>query len=363
MCCVCYVIKSETRGLCNQCVNLCCDVFFKEMAGFSFGLISDVQFAFVKDRVLPGTKSRHYQNSRKLLKEAISHLNDERDTTFVIHLGDIIDGVNKNNNSSQLALKTVLDDFDRADVDIKHVLGNHELYNFSRSELLKTSLHSALCCSSHCHASKNARKHLTIHDISSPPDAFYYTFTVKRFPNYRFIVLDTYDVSVLGRSPTSNAYKNAYNILRMHNVNEDLEDSTGMEGVAKRYIADNGGLGNVQMKWLDNVLSHADGCNQRVILFSHVPLHPTREGDTDILWNYEEVMDLVWSHKSVKVSLSGHLHEDRYLRDKQGIHHRTIAAVLEADKQSNAFATVHLTMERMIIEGHGEIYSQTFDIF
>jgi manganese-dependent ADP-ribose/CDP-alcohol diphosphatase len=332
------------------------------MASLSFGLISDIQFAFHKDRTnLPGKKSRYYQNSKKLLKEAVSHWNNEAGNAFVIQLGDIIDGLNKNIDASHLALDAVLEELDKVDVDVKHVLGNHELYNFHRAELLKSPLRLGYQ-SPLRHASETCKKHQTIQDCLPPSDVFYFSFMVKGFPEYRFVVLDTFDVSVLGRNATSTEYRNAINILRKHNFNEDLSLSTGLEGIAKRYTSDNGGMGKVQMEWLDKVLSHADVCNQRVVLFSHAPLHPScGKEEAEIVWNYDEVLGLLWSHPCVKVSLSGHLHDNCYHRDKNGIHHRVITALVEADKQSNAYATVHLTKERMKIEGHGELKSQTFE--
>lgn len=50
---------------------------------------------------------------------------------------------------------------------------------------------------------------------------------------YRFVVLDAYDVSLLGREESSLKYQQAIAILKAHNDNEDLNHPPGRYTVSK----------------------------------------------------------------------------------------------------------------------------------
>ncbi|KAK3737255.1 hypothetical protein QZH41_007382 [Actinostola sp. cb2023] len=208
------------------------------MTNLSFGLIADVQFAFAPDRTSPG-KPRFYQNSKTLLGEAVAHWNNGKKSSFVVQLGDVIDSLNANLNKSRLALDAVLEEFDKSDVEVVHVLGNHELYNFNREEqLMKTPL-----CICHKKRTKAKQNGQIVQDFRSATPVFYFTFTVKDSPWFRFVVLDTFEESVLGRNKASQEYKHAMNVLRKHNNNEDLSVDVGLEGIDRRYVIHNGGIG------------------------------------------------------------------------------------------------------------------------
>lgn len=323
------------------------------MTAVSFGLVADVQFAFAPDRIAPG-RPRFYQNSLKHLSNAVAHWNNEK-LSFIVQLGDVIDGVNVDNNTSPQALNTVLTELDKTNVDVIHVLGNHELYNFTRQELLTTPLYQG-----YKEQNKRGKHGHLVRDYCSRDSAWYSTFIVKESPGFRFVVIDTFDESVLGRSKSSLEYHNALNIIRKHNNNENIfAEPKGQGPLVKRFIGDNGGIGREQLEWLDEVLSQADINGEKVVLFSHATLHPKCGVlPEDVTWNCEEVMEMLSCHPCVKVILSGHVHENLYHFDSNGIHHRTLFALLEADPNSNAFATVHLYKDKLKIEGQGKIDSQ-----
>jgi len=131
--------------------------------------------------------------------------------------------------------------------------------------------------------------------------------------------------------------------------------------LAARFYGDSGGIGKTQLEWLDQVLTEADGLNEKVIIFSHSTLHPKCVIlPQDIPWNCEEILETLWRHPCVKVSLSGHVHENIYHRDRNGIHHYTLYAVLEADPCSNAYATVYLSKDRLKVVGKGHVDSHVF---
>ena len=55
-----------------------------------------------------------------------------------------------------------------------------------------------------------------------------YAYHFNPTPKFKIVVLDAYDVSVLGRTVSSVQYNNALNILKEHNSNEDLNHPPGV---------------------------------------------------------------------------------------------------------------------------------------
>lgn len=133
----------------------------------TFGLLSDVQYADADDTVRGTFKCmRYYRNSLNLVKEAVRNWQTYSKTTgnqfkFILQLGDLIDGKCKKINDSHRSMNLILDELnelfkDESSVDASHdsasdkqsprvlnIWGNHEFYNFSRQELLKSPLNTA----------------------------------------------------------------------------------------------------------------------------------------------------------------------------------------------------------------------------
>ena len=326
----------------------------------SFGVITDVQYADIPDRE-NGQKTawRHYRNSLRCVREAVNHWQTSPSKlSFVVQIGDIIDGFNTTSpvrNASSKALETVLEEFNKLPMRVVHVLGNHELFNFSREELCRSSLHPVYCLRARNGVISNSNE-LNISKLAGDPEKFYFSFSPH--PKFRVVVLDSLDVSVLGRDATSPRYKEAYKILTSHNKNTDLDSHAGLEGREKRFVAYNGGLGKEQLEWLKGTLADAEKQNQRVLIFSHIPISPDFDESFDSVWNHREVLDLIWSFKCVVACLHGHEHVDAHFVDHRRIHHCVFAAVVEAPLGSNAFATVHLKEDGMTIEGQGTFPSR-----
>ncbi|MEM9478461.1 MAG: metallophosphoesterase [Verrucomicrobiota bacterium] len=93
------------------------------------GLISDVHFA---DKASNGLN--YYRHSRGKFREAIDFFN-RQGTDFVVELGDFIDG--KDGKDREMDhLRTINDEFKKANCDIVHVLGNHCLKSLTKDEFL-----------------------------------------------------------------------------------------------------------------------------------------------------------------------------------------------------------------------------------
>ena len=333
---------------------------------FSFGLITDIQYADICDRQnSSNAKWRRYRNSLCCLQEAVAHWKaaEKCSPAFIVQLGDIIDGFNAslvdaNNderNFSKEALDTVLKEFSKLphEMPVFHNLGNHELYNFSRKGLATSVLHPLNSCSSAIYLSMH-QKHPVISKGETKP--FYFSFTPH--PKFCFVSLDSYDISILGEDESSPQYKQGIGMLHAHNKNENLESLDGLNGLERRFVEFNGAIGPAQLSWLSNVLQQAQTNGQNVVIFSHVPIHPGNRKPLDLLWNYEDVLEVLWQFRCVVACLHGHTHEADYYLDKNGIHHLAFDAVVEAPLDSNAFATLHVKNDSIAIEGFGVIKSQ-----
>ncbi|KAM9773324.1 manganese-dependent ADP-ribose/CDP-alcohol diphosphatase [Syngnathus typhle] len=307
---------------------------------FTFGVIADVQYADMDDGLnFSQTRTRYYRSSLGLLRKATeSWTHSAAHPKFIIQLGDIIDGFNKGQGASSRALEKVLQEFRLCAIDVHHVWGNHEFYNFSRSELLHSKLNSSV-----------------LGDSSLGGDIYAYSFSP--FPGFTFVVLDAYDVSLLGVDEDSLQYHAAFNWIRKHNSNEDLNSPPGSyDDLVQRFSMFNGGFSKAQLDWLDSVLALTDKKHDKVTIVSHLPVHPLSTTPVSLAWNFDELLSTIRSHSSVVCFIAGHDHEGGYCLDQStGIHHLTLEGVIETPPDSNAFGTISVYEDRMVLKGFGRI--------
>ena len=105
----------------------------------TFGIIADVQYANVVNGTnYQGDRIRYFRNAAQQLHKAVSHWSMEHDhINFVLQLGDLIDGRNKKvERMSEQALNTTTTILQALKgTPIHHLIGNHDLYNFSRDQI------------------------------------------------------------------------------------------------------------------------------------------------------------------------------------------------------------------------------------
>jgi manganese-dependent ADP-ribose/CDP-alcohol diphosphatase len=211
----------------------------------SFGLITDIHYADNEDRWnYSNTFVRRYRNSLKLVNQACDYwLKNKYPISFLIQLGDLIDGLCATNKTSNKDLQTILEQFQNFST-IYHIWGNHELYNFTRNQLL----HGPLCSFNTKHISPG---HYGIIEVC---------------PNLKIIAIDTYEFSLLGIEKDSDTYLQTMNFFKKHNQNENGNDRTGLDGCQQRFIELNGGLTQIQLHWLQDQLTQAKNLHENVII-------------------------------------------------------------------------------------------------
>ena len=118
----------------------------------------------------------------------------------------------------------------------------------------------------------------------------------------------------------------------------------------------NGAIGETQLQWLKMQLQQAEMNSEKVILLCHFPLLPV---DQHVLWNDQEVLDLITGFSCVKAWFNGHNHAGGYVVHK-GIHFVTFQGMVNTEQTS--YATVLLEDNKMVITGIGREEDRKLDL-
>lgn len=341
------------------------------MSIIRIGIIADVQYADVEDvQNHNKTAIRRYRKSLVTLRNAVLEFAKEN-VDFVADLGDAIDGYHNHSTEEGVhALTALMIEWNKIpSIPVLHLLGNHELYKFTRKSLAvgveRTSFH--------CQCPTGLK--------GDNPGSFYYSFCVPNHTDWRIVVLDPYEQSVMtnggGRIGHELTLENGgldpqySNLCQQNNPNNIFNGSNyfaGLEGVGARWAPFNGGMGPQQLVWLENVLVKANLESQNVIVLSHVILHPKAtpcENCHTLLWNYHEVLDVFAKHTCVKIVLAGHAHHNGYFYCPQtNVHHVSIPSPLEAPGETveHTYGILEIDRGKAFIRGRGYVESRAMDI-
>ena len=259
------------------------------------GLLADCQYADI-----PTRGSRFYRESPRKLGEAITELN-KHDLNFSIHVGDLIDLDFK-------SFDEILPVAASSKSRLHHVLGNHD---FSVPDDQKTKVLPKL-------GLQNG----------------YYSF---RHPGFRFLVLDTNEVSIYRHPKGTPEHEDA--TAEFQRLKKAGNKS------AKPY---SGGIGPKQLAWIGKELAAAEKAKESVLVFGH---HPIMPNDGHSTWNSEEAVAAFRKTSGVKAYINGHNHAGNYA-DDDGIHYLTLDGMVET-QDKNAFAHAALFPDRLDITGFG----------
>ncbi|KAF4655338.1 hypothetical protein FOL47_009476 [Perkinsus chesapeaki] len=372
-------------------------------AACRFGVIADVQYAdkddaynFAKTRLrqVPTSGwanhkveasffirffkwrvSLHYRKTAKTLGNAVEWWNSFQSpkVDFVLNLADLIDGHNRGTNTQKEAMATVLQELDKLDCRDKlvNMVGNHELYCFTRSALSEPQVFPP------SHLPYSLTRPETLPDSEYPtcdPSTFYFSFVAC--PGWRVVILDPYDLSVMreggGRHGIELLKGNGLDpegtaLCQSHNPNDigiQKDFFQGLQGLDSRWVPFNGGFGKEQIAWLRNLLKGCHESNTNVIICSHVVIHPDATFDSNcrtLAWNYDDVLNAMYEYPCTKLVLCGHLHREVYHCDDHGIHHLSLPSPMEWDADKCAITCDILSSGNVQVFGSGGVKDRYFD--
>jgi calcineurin-like phosphoesterase family protein len=259
-------------------------------ACFTVGVIADCQYADHDDE-----GARLYRQSPAKLAAAVDHFN-RLDLAYVLHLGDFIDRYWD-------SYDTVLPIAERLRHPWRFVLGNHD---FAIPDEQKARLPSRL---------------------GMP--ARYYSF---EHGDWLFLIVDGNDLSLYGWAPGK----------------PELALSQDVRSRLYASAPDwNGGIGEAQLRWIDQTLADAETRGMKAVLYCHFPLYPDNIHN---LWNAAEVSAVVEQRPAAKAWINGHNHDGGYAR-KNGLHYLTLKGML--DTEETAYATLAFHPDRIDVAGYG----------
>jgi len=264
----------------------------EEKPKFEFGIVPDAQYC---DCEINGT--RYYTNSLDKLMEAAQTFNSQ-EVDFTVQTGDLID----RNLSS---FSDILPIYNTIEGPKYHVLGNHD-FPVTTDEVV---------------------------DILGMKNQ-YYDF---KFKNWRFVVLDTNDLSLYANPVDSEKYQQAQEMYNSLKATNEINAQTW-----------NGGVSEEQLTWLRGVLEKASQRQEKVVVLSHMPVYPENNHN---VWNDEAVIAELEAAGNVVAYFNGHNHAGNY-GVKNGIHYVNLKGMVETD-DTNSYSIVRVYKDRLEVDGYG----------
>lgn len=381
----------------------------------SIGVLTDIQYSSAENGSnYHRTETRYYRHSIRAAERAMADFITVSTAHgmpihHVLHLGDLIDGMNKRLNTSERAIDDVLARLPRPatarteeerqaeetlqhaspfpQLSMYHLCGNHEMVNAPRSVWLdrlglgrlsrasvaqvqhinaKLTLKDESMFPTPAMAPTSASTPTSSHADGDAPfsdsEPLYYDFTLA---NYRFLMLDSFDVALHGRPPDDPIVAQARACLDERNLHPDdrsWHTPHGPTYETRRFVAYNGGIGEAQLQWMVKVLEDARQRQQYVLLCSHVPFDPRATQDYLQVWNQHELLELIEQHHQIVATLHGHDHRGGHHEDENGVHHHVFEAILTAPDERSSHGLIELYSDRIEIRGVDLMTSWTMNI-
>lgn len=313
------------------------------------GVISDVQYADADDGKSAAGVARFYRESLRIVNAAASAWAavpaSQGGVAAVVHVGDTVDGgrAATGPGGTGAAADAVQAALRSASRPLHFVLGNHEFAIGDRAALAERFRFAA-----------------------ASDGAAYRSFSPAK--GVRVIILDSYAESTVGWPAGNAVHAKAQAVLSKHNplpAGKAQNDPGALTGTERRWIALGGAVGRAQLDWLDTQLQEARRSRERVIVFTHVPVHPravsTWCGPLCLAWDYEAVLAVLRPHAgTVAACVSGHDHFGGAVRDASGIAFITLQAVIETKRGGKAHGELRLYDRHLRLTGSGRMRSRNF---
>lgn len=320
-----------------------------------FGVIGDIQYADIDDGAdFFGIHRRYYRQTLDIVRSAVKRWVLEEHVDFAVQLGDAVDGRNVGGQSHE-ALDAVLREFPQR-LPRVDLVGNHELYNFGRAGLAATRLHLL------GQGLPGAEPGLAISERGAGEACYFHFFADgEASAHWEFICLDAYDVASIGYEAAHPRRIEALQLFSRNNARALMEGVDWFHNVRdekQRFVPLNGGIGVAQLEWLQGRLQACTEAGRRAIVFTHIPILEASTTPKTVLFNAEEVLQVLRSEEGrcVVAVIAGHDHDAGYAVDlASGIHHVTFLSPLICPPGSGytGAATVTCYQDRAEIVGHG----------
>lgn len=278
---------------------------------FSFGLVADIQYA---DK--PDAGSRHYRSALGKAAKCVEAWNAQ-ELAFAVELGDISDD---RRDKTAEDIKAVLAALQPLKPKLYHVLGNHGMKSLGEMRCRQL--------------------------LETPSSEAWYDFTQG---SWRFIVLNGVEWNVLDENGRN--YSEARMYFEAHKGKDHPE-----------LVIYNGALGPVQRAWLKERLDTASKNGEKAVVFCHMPVFEGAAGGRGhILWDYKEVLEILDASSSFSAWFAGHHHLGGYAM-RNGAHHVTLQAILDAPAEGNAYAIIDVFQDRLRMNGFGTVPNRSLTL-
>lgn len=123
-------------------------------------------------------------------------------------------------------------------------------------------------------------------------------------------------------------------------------------------------MGKHQLNWLSQTLQQSRINKEKVFIVSHQPILPGSTSSVGLMWNYEQVLDIIRHYNDVIIAcFAGHAHKGGYKRDDEysGIHFHVLEAVLETNAPLHTFCVMEVFEEKVVLQGFGDCTSACYE--
>eukprot|EP01052_Picozoa_sp_SAG31_P023680 SAG31_NODE_1968_length_6780_cov_1.940129_3_plen_239_part_00 len=169
----------------------------------------------------------------------------------------------------------------------------------------------------------------------------FYSVPIRGVTGWRIVVLDTYQVSLSwvaeGRQPP----------------NGDAKRWLARHAARPNAVEWNGAIGTAQREWLKHTLEAAAAMKERVLVFGHSPLLPGASDEVHCAWDAADTAAVLDAHECVQAYFCGHDHRGGYQQSEAGVHHITIAGMVQAPVGGNAYGVLQVYPDRLVLDGFG----------
>jgi manganese-dependent ADP-ribose/CDP-alcohol diphosphatase len=314
---------------------------------FKVGIIADIQYCLKPDQTDPNfgyveingvrvcdngvDRTRSYGQSLNIWCQAIEYFDSlsriKGKNLRCIVLGDVLDKAALNPSDPNVLQHCKSAIFDRAsaydNLNWHYLVGNNDLQCLTRTQLYELYIPK------------------DFQELCSPTRLYY---DISPQPGFRFMFLDSFDVSAVRNGPSKYTATSAENYeLALQRLRTALGPC--WEGKVydyncvdqlQRYRLYNGEISAEQLRWLEERLQFAQQAGERVFIFAHLPIHPDCCRPDGMSWNSDLVLDTIQKYSAVQAFITGHDHDGGYTVDSSGIHHIVPPAPLEALPEDTA---------------------------